>query len=116
MKHASKKGRKFGRVKKQRVAMLNALAVSLIEHENIVTTESKAKELAKTIEPLITKARTNSIHTRRLLAKKFPSLTVKKLVDDIAKRYERRPGGYTRITHIKRRQTDGSKMAKIQLV
>lgn len=116
MNHGNKKGRRFGRVKKQRDAMISSMAVSLLENERIVTTEAKAKELARVIEPLITKARKNSVHARRLLSKNLPSKTVKKLVDDIAPRYEKRPGGYTRITHIKRRQTDGAKMAKIQLL
>lgn len=116
MNHGNKKGRRFGRVKKQRNAMLNSMAVSLFEHENIVTTESKAKELARIVEPLITRARTNSVYTKRILSKKFPLKTVKKLVEDIAPRYEERPGGYTRIIHLKRRQTDGSRMAKIQLL
>lgn len=96
--------------------MINSMAVSLFEHENMVTTEAKAKELARIVEPLITRARINSVHTRRILSQNFPSKTVKKLVEEIAPRYEKRPGGYTRIVHLKRRQTDGARMAKIQLL
>lgn len=91
------------------------MAVSLFEHEQMVTTEAKAKELARIVEPMITRARANSVNTRRLLSQKLPSKTVKKLVEEIAPRYEKRPGGYTRIIHLNRRQTDGAKMAKIQL-
>ena len=116
MKHKSNKGRKFGRTKNQRDAMFASMAASLIEHGTITTTEEKAKDLSKKIEPMITKARSGTIAVRRQLAKTLPTAAVKKLVDEVAPKFAERPGGYTRIIHLNTRQTDGAQMAKIELV
>jgi large subunit ribosomal protein L17 len=117
MKH-HKKNRVFGRDKDQRVALLRSLAVSLIRDERISTTEAKAKELRPHIEKLVTRAKTDSVASRRILASRLASpVSVKKLVENIAKRYETRTGGYTRITklHIKS-GNDARKMAMIEFV
>ena len=116
MKHQNRKGRRFGRVRKVRKGLLKSLAVALIDKEKIVTTEAKAKELSRHIEPFITKARLGTIANRRLLARSLPPKTVKKLVDDIAPRYKERPGGYTRVTKLQPRERDAASMAQIEFV
>lgn len=116
MKHRIKKTKSLGREKSVRTALMRSLVVALVEHEQIDTTLAKAKELSKVIEPWVTKARTGGTATRRHLAKQLPPKTVKKLVDDIAPRYSDRPGGYTRIVKMGRRERDGAKMARISFV
>ena len=111
-----RKGRKFGREKDQRKALLRALSVALIWKEKIKTTEAKAKELSVFIEKQITKAKTGNLHNRRLLAGLFPKTLAKKLIIDIAPRYKERKGGYTRIIKLGPRKSDGAKMAIIELV
>ena len=111
--------RKFGRVRRQRTALLRSLAVSLIDRENIRTTEAKAKELRPFVEKLVTKSRENSVSVKRLLISKLGSGTgsvVKKLTEDIAPKYKNRAGGYIRITKLPFRKGDGSPMAKIEFV
>jgi len=99
MQH-QKKQRKFGRVRKQRVALMNELARSLILYGKIETTEAKAKELRPFIEKLITRSKTNSVFSRRILASRLNNneSIVKKLIEDLGPRYKDRSGGYTRIT------------------
>ncbi len=111
--------RKFGRVRKQRKALLRSLAISLVDHEKIETTEAKAKELRPFIEKIITKSKKDSVWTRRLLISKLGSganSTVKKLIEMIAPKYKDREGGYTRITKLAVRQGDASPMAQIEFV
>ncbi len=111
--------RKFGRVRKQRKALLRSLAVSLVDHERIETTEARAKELRPFIEKMITKSKKDSVWTRRLLTSKLGSgadSTVKKLIEVIALKYKDRQGGYTRITKLVARQGDASLMAQIEFV
>ena len=79
---------------------MRGLALNLIEHEKIQTTEAKARELRPYIEKLITRGKKDSVHSRRLVARKLgePSNDViKKLFETLAKRYADRDGGYTRI-------------------
>ena len=116
MKHQSRKGRSFGRVKKVRKGLIKSLAVALIENEKIITTEAKAKELSRHIEPYITRARQGTVMARRELAKKLPPKAVKKLVDEIAPRYAERPGGYTRITKLKSNRHDAAPISQIEFV
>ena len=116
MNHGVRKGRKFGRTKEQREAMFASMAASLIAHGAIVTTEDKAKDLSQIIEPMITRARKGTVASRRLLAKTLPTAAVKKLVDEVAPKYTERPGGYTRIIQMRRRNTDGARMARVELV
>ncbi len=111
-----KRGRKFSRETDQRRALLRSLGGALILKEKIKTTEAKAKELSHFVEKKITLAKTGNFNVRRLLAQDFPTKTVKKLVDEIAKRYGERKGGYTRIIKLGPRKTDGAKMAIIELV
>lgn len=109
-------GRKFGRESAQRKALLNGLARSLFLKEKIKTTEAKAKEVRPFAEKLITRAKKGDLSARRYLIRYFDNQTVKKLVEEIAKRYENRAGGYTRIIKLGLRKSDASKMAVIELV
>ncbi len=110
------KGRKLSRLKNQRVAVLRTLATSLFMYEKITTTEAKAKELRPVAEKMITRARTNSVANRRVLGAQISPVTLKKLMDEIAPKYVKRQGGYTKITKMGPRKTDGARMAVIELV
>lgn len=92
-----------------------SLAESLILHKKIKTTEAKAKALRPFIEKLVTKARKQTLASRRDLLKLFDNNIAKKL-EEISKKYQNRPGGYTRIIKLGRRQTDAAKMAQIEFV
>jgi large subunit ribosomal protein L17 len=93
------------------------MACSLIEHKRINTTVTKAKALKQFVEPIITKAKSDTTHNRRLV---FSSLrdkeTVTELFRDIAKKVGDRPGGYTRIIKLGNRLGDNASMAMIELV
>lgn len=112
--------RKFGREKNQRRALMRSLSISLINHEQIETTEARAKEIRKYVEKLVTKAKKGDLATRRLLNSKLGSggsLAVKKLMEDLAPRYKERPGGYLRIIKNGQRVgSDGAKKAIIEFV
>jgi len=111
--------RKFGRFRNQRKALLRSLAISLIEHEVIKTTEARAKELRPYIEKIVTKGKNDSVWSRRLLNSKLGSggeSSVKKIIEVISPRYKDRQGGYTRITKLETRQGDGSLTVQIEFV
>ena len=116
MRHGIK-GRKFGRDSGQRKALFLGLAKSLIEHGSIRTTLPKAKDLRPLVERMVTKARQQTLHARRQLISDLrdPS-TVETLMGSIAKRFESRPGGYTRIVKAGIRYGDNAPMAVIQWV
>lgn len=95
---------------------MRGLGSALILKEKIKTTEAKAKELSRFVEKKITLAKVGDVNSRRLLAQNFPTRTVKKIVNEIAKRYKERKGGYTRIIKLGQRKSDGAKMAIIELV
>lgn len=111
-KHGKILGRKVG----PRKALMRILAINLITNEKMVTTEAKAKALRPQIEKMITKARKdNELATRRdLLATLDSRDAVNKLLDDVAPRFKKTPGGYTRIIKLPARQGDGAKMAQIE--
>lgn len=117
MKHHSKQ-RKLGRTKKQRSALLASLTEALVEHEQIRTTEAKAKALRPFVEKLVTKAAEDDQQTRRLIIKRLKGRkdTAAKLIEEIAPRFVERPGGYTRIIKLPPRKSDGAKEAIIQFV
>lgn len=117
MKHL-KQGRKLHRVRKQRKALLGSLAKALIKSEKIITTKAKAKELSRFIEPLMTKAKNDSLASRRMLLEKFSGDTsiVNSLYKIVSERFKERKGGYTRITNLLYRKMDGAKMAQIELL
>lgn len=118
MRHA-KKARKFGREKGVRTALLRGLAISLIKHGKIETTEAKAKELRMFIEPLVTIAKgDDAVTASRLISSRLINnrIEVKKLVSEIAPKYKTVPGGYTRIIKTSTRLKDSAKMAVIEFV
>lgn len=110
--------RKFGREKNARVALVRGLTSSLINHGRILTTEAKAKEIRPKVEKLVTKAKNPTLTNRRnLLASLYNNeIIVGKLINDLAPRYTSRSGGYTRITKIMARKSDGSPMAVIEFI
>jgi large subunit ribosomal protein L17 len=116
MRHR-KAGRKFGRNPAQRQALLRQLAVSMILHERVTTTEAKAKTLRPIVEKLITIARDDTQHHRQLVMSKIdhPPATTK-LFEVIAPRFEDAPGGYTRISKLGPRHGDAAPMALIELI
>ena len=116
MRH-KKKGRKLGRKTGNRKALLMNLACQLITHKKIKTTDPKAKELRSFIEPLITLAKKNNLHSRRLAIKKIPKKNiVRALFEEIAPVFSERPGGYTRITKLGHRDNDRAPVSVIEFV
>jgi large subunit ribosomal protein L17 len=116
MRH-QKAGRKFGRNPSQRKALLRQLAISMILHERITTTEAKAKTLRPIVEKLITIAREDTAAHRHLVMTKIdhPSATAK-LFELLAPRFTTTPGGYTRISKLEPRRGDAAPMALIEFV
>tara|TARA_R110000868_G_scaffold35549_1_gene127340 strand:+ start:1190 stop:1609 length:420 start_codon:yes stop_codon:yes gene_type:complete len=109
--------RKLNRTHSHRKAMFANMASSLIEHEQIITTLPKAKELAPIMDKLITLAKRGDIHGRRQAMSKVRDETqVKKLFDVLGGRYTERNGGYTRVLKAGFRHGDNSPMAVIELV
>jgi large subunit ribosomal protein L17 len=109
--------RKFGREKGQRDALLKSLALSLVMNKKIKTTEAKAKELRPFVEKLVTKAKVKTLASRRILTSRIGAgAGVKELFDNLAPKYDKRSGGYTRIIKLPRRVSDGSAMAVIEFV
>lgn len=111
-----KSGRKLSRKTGPRRALLRALARNLFLKEKIMTSEAKAKEASIFVEKTITLAKRNGLAARRRLARKFSPEVVKKVVEEIVPRYEKRKGGYVRIIKLAPRKSDGAKMAIIELV
>lgn len=110
--------RKFGRPASQRRALLKGLAVSLITHDAITTTDAKARELRPFVEKLITTGKKKTLASKRdLLARLDNNQAVTaKIIDTLAVNYENRPGGYTRIYKLPRRLGDAALMARIEFV
>lgn len=108
--------RKLGREKNQRVALMRSLALSLINKKKIVTTEAKARELRPFIEKVITLGKTESVARAKLLASKLDNTKIHRKIFEIAKGYAERNGGYTRVTKLPLRKSDGAKMAAIEFV
>jgi len=110
------KGRKLSRKIGPRKMLLRVLVNNFLLHEKIKTTEAKAKELRSVAEKMITKAKNVNLANRRILAQDLTPKMTKKIIDDIAPRYVGRQGGYTRIIKLGPRNSDGAKMAIIELV
>lgn len=121
MRH-KKEGRKFGRVKRQREALLNGLLSSLIMNEKITTTEAKAKEVKSKIDRVINKAKkakkeeASKVAIIREAKKDLSSDAVKKLSSDFVDKFEGRNSGYTRVIKLSPRKSDSAKMAVIEFV
>ena len=109
--------RKLGRASAHRIAMLRAMVTFLFEKGKIETTVTRAKEVSAMAEKMITIAKTNSLHNKRLVMSFVTKEDVaKSLFDTIAPKYMDRNGGYTRITKIGPRRGDAAPMAIIELV
>jgi large subunit ribosomal protein L17 len=116
MRHR-KKGRKLGRDKDKREALLSNLVKSLFFYEEITTTEAKAKETARWAEKIITLAKVDSVHRRRGVFRVIrDKKVIKKLFDVVAPRYKNRSGGYTKIIRLRYRQGDNALICKVKLV
>lgn len=116
MRHR-KQGRKLNRTQSHRKAMFMNMSVSLLTHEQIVTTLPKAKELRAVVDKLITLGKRGDLHARRQAVSQLQSNeTVQKLFSTLAERYKERPGGYTRVMKAGFRYGDNAPMAVIELV
>lgn len=116
-------GYKLGRTSDQRKALFRNLIRDLYIHERIITTEAKARAVRADAEKLITKAKRslvdggNRVHAQRQVVAYLNDKTVaKKVFDELAPRYQERPGGYVRILKMGKRQGDGAEMAVLELV
>ena len=116
MRHG-KKGNHLGRTDSHRKAMLANMGTSLIKHKRIITTLAKAKALRQYVEPLITKSKNDTTHSRRTVfsyLKDKEAVTI--LFREISEKVATRPGGYTRIIKMENRLGDNAEMAFIELV
>lgn len=116
MRHGDKVNN-LGRKEGHRRALMRNLATALVEHKRIKTTLAKAKALRTYIEPLVTKAKSNTTHSRRVIFSYLQSKeAVKELFGPIAEKVGERPGGYIRILRTGFRKGDGAEMAMIEFV
>ena len=119
MRHL-KKGRKLNRTASHRKALMSNMACSLIKHKHITTTLPKAKEVQKYVERLVTYAKKNNVHGRRLILKKVKGSYKKEiantLIHEIAPNYDGRSGGYTRIIKLGNRKNDDAKVSILEFV
>lgn len=111
------KGRKLGRTASHRKATLTLLATSLLKHKRIKTTLAKAKETRGFVEKLITKAKRDDLHSKKLVMNVIKDKeTVKELFTEIVPKIGDRPGGYTRVIKLGNRLGDAASMAILELV
>jgi len=115
MQH-NRAGRKLGRTSAHRKALFRNQLTSLITHERIQTTLSKAKELRPLAEKLVTLGKRGGLHARRLALRDVSQDAAKRLFDEIAPRFATRPGGYTRILKLGQRQGDAAEKAILEFV
>lgn len=109
--------RKLGRTSAHRKALLQNLAIALIEHGSIETTVEKCKELRRFIEKVVTKSRHADFNTHKYVFSKLQNKeATKKLINEIAPTFENRNGGYTRIIRTKIRVGDAAQLARISFV
>lgn len=110
-------GRKLGRDVKARKALFKNLINALIEHQEIETTEAKAKAIKGLVDKLVSRAKKKDLHSRRLV---FSFLQNKKMVnklfEEIAPRFRQRPSGFTRIIKLGRRKGDAAMIVKMEFV
>lgn len=111
------KGRKLKRTASHRTATLRSLATSVLKHKRIKTTLAKAKEARTFVEKLITKAKRNDLHSKRLIMSEIKDKeVVKELFAEIVPKIGDRPGGYTRVIKLGNRVGDAAQMAILELV
>ena len=107
----------LGRMSAHRKALIRNMVISLFRYEKITTTKAKAKEIRKTAEKLVTRAKEDSVHNRRIAAKRIHDKAVlAKLFKELGPRYQSRPGGYTRILKLGYREGDGGEVVILELV
>lgn len=111
------KGRKLKRTASHRTATLRSLATSVLKHKRIKTTLAKAKEARTFVEKLITQAKRNDLHSKRLIMSEIKDKeVVKELFTEIVPKIGDRPGGYTRVIKLGNRVGDAAQMAILELV
>jgi len=119
MRH-HKKGRKLNRTASHRKALMSNLAIALVLNKRIKTTDAKAKELRGFVDRLVTYAKKDDVHGRRLIRKKIHGNLSKHisnvLVDEIAPNYSDRNGGYTRIIKLDNRKNDNAPVSLVEFV
>ena len=116
MRH-NKSGRRLGRKPDHRQHMMQNMVTSFFENERITTTVTRAKELRKLVDKMITFGKRGDLHARRQVLRVIhDQKVVAKLFEMISPRYTNRPGGYTRIIKLENRQGDNAPMAIIELV
>jgi large subunit ribosomal protein L17 len=108
---------RLGRKASHRKALHRNMVTSLFKHERITTTKAKALEIRRTAEKLVTRAKVDSVHNRREIAKvMWDKAVLNKLFVEIAPLFTERPGGYTRIYKLGQRQGDAAEMVILELV
>jgi large subunit ribosomal protein L17 len=108
---------RLGRKESHRKALKRNMVTSLFRHERIRTTKAKAKEIRRVAEKMITRAKIDSVHNRRIIAADIKDKAiVAKLFTEIGPRYTNRPGGYTRILKIGYRNGDAAEVVLLELV
>jgi large subunit ribosomal protein L17 len=108
---------RLGRKTSHRKALYRGMMTALFKYERIKTTKAKAREIRRVAEKIITRAREDSVHNRRIIARSIQDKQIlAKLFSDIAPRFEGRPGGYTRILKLGQRFGDASEMVLLELV
>ncbi len=116
MRHR-KAGRKLGRTSSHRRAMMRNLVTSLLEHEKVITTDAKAKELRGVADKMITLGKRGTLHARRQALSFIRSSRVtKKVFEDLSSRYTERAGGYTRVVKLGNREGDDALLSMIELM
>jgi len=119
MRH-QKRGRKFNRTASHRKAMMSNLASALIIHKRIRTTDAKGKELRGFIDRLVTYAKQEDVHARRLIQRRIQGKRAKQianiLIHDIAPTYQNRNGGYTRLIKLNNRNNDNAPVSMIEFI
>ena len=109
--------KRLGRKASHRKALHRNMVTSLFKYERIKTTKTKAMEIKKTAEKMITRAKVDSVHNRRIVAKAITDKEIlNKLFTEIAPRFTERPGGYTRVLKMGTRQGDAAEVVLLELV
>lgn len=110
-------GRKLSRPSGHRTSLLRSMVTDLLRHETVQTTEAKAREIRRLAEKVITRGKHGGLHERRLASAFLTDESVvRKLFDDLAPRYESRPGWYTRMVKLGHRKGDAAPMAMVELL
>ena len=115
--HNRKGFNRLGRKSSHRKALHRNMVTSLIKYEKIETTQAKAKEIRRTAEKLVTRAKVDSVHNRRIVAKTvYEKDAVNKLFTEVGPRFSDRPGGYTRILKLGKRSGDAAEMVILEFL